>query len=178
MFHSRKLNNKINKLHERCLRIAYSDNTSSFEELFKTNNSVSVHHRNIQVLTTELYNIVNGLSPEIMKEVFQFNENTSYDTRNKLKFHSRSINSVTFGCETLSHLAPKIWELVPVEIKNEDSVASFTKTDKLSLLPIPDVRFSGWFRVIDTSKTCFTFFIFFFCIYQKITRFFFVILDS
>ena len=32
MFHSRKLNNKINKLHERCLRIVYSDNTSSFEE--------------------------------------------------------------------------------------------------------------------------------------------------
>ena len=33
MFHSRKLNNKINKSHERCLRIVYSDNTSSFEEL-------------------------------------------------------------------------------------------------------------------------------------------------
>ena len=32
MFHSRKLYNKINKLHERCLRIVYSDNTSSFEE--------------------------------------------------------------------------------------------------------------------------------------------------
>ena len=31
MFHSRKLNNKINKLYERCLRIVYSDNTSSFE---------------------------------------------------------------------------------------------------------------------------------------------------
>ena len=27
MFHSRKLNNKINKLHERCLRIVYNNNT-------------------------------------------------------------------------------------------------------------------------------------------------------
>ena len=103
MFHSRKLNNKINKLHERCLRIVYSDNTSSFEELLETDNSVSVHHRNIQVLATELYKIVNGLSPE----VFPFNENTSYNTRNKRKFHSRSIKSVTFGSET-SHLAPKM----------------------------------------------------------------------
>ena len=77
MFHSRKLNNKINKLHERCLRIVYSDNTSSFEELLETDNSVSVHHRNIQVLATELYKIVNGLSPEIMKEVLTFNDNTS-----------------------------------------------------------------------------------------------------
>ena len=110
--------------------------------------------RNIQVLATELYKIVNGLSPEIMKEVFPFNENTSYNTRNKRKFHSRSIKSVAFGSETLSHLAPKIWELVPVEIKNVESVASFRKaikmeTNKLSLSSMPDVCFSGWFRVID-----------------------------
>ena len=130
MFHSRKLNNKINKLHERCLWIVYSDNTSSLEELLETDNSVSVQHQNIQVLATELYKIVNGLSPEIMKEVFPFNENTSYNTRNKTKFHSRSIESVTSGSKTLSHLAPKIWELVPVEIKNVDSVASFKRAIK------------------------------------------------
>ena len=47
IFHSIKLNNKINKLNERCLRIVYSDNTSSFEKFLETDNSVSVHHRNI-----------------------------------------------------------------------------------------------------------------------------------
>ena len=77
MFHSRTLNNEINKLHEPCLRIVYGDNTSSFEELLDTENSISVHHRNIKVLATELYKIVNGLSPEIMKEVLTFNDNTS-----------------------------------------------------------------------------------------------------
>ena len=35
MFHSRKLNNRINKLHECCLPIVYSDNTSSFEKLLQ-----------------------------------------------------------------------------------------------------------------------------------------------
>ena len=86
MFHSRKLNNKINKLHERCLRIVYSDNTSSFEELLETDNSISVHHRNIQVLANELYKIVNSLSPEIMKEVFLFNNNTSLTQEKKESF--------------------------------------------------------------------------------------------
>ena len=70
MFYSRKLSNKINKLHELCLRIVYGDIRSSIEELLETDNSVSVHHRNIQVLATELHKIVNGLSPEIMKKVF------------------------------------------------------------------------------------------------------------
>ena len=33
MFHSRGVNNKINHLHERLLRIVYKDNISLFEDL-------------------------------------------------------------------------------------------------------------------------------------------------
>ena len=43
MFHSRKLNNKINRLNERCLRLIYSDRISSYEELLDEDNSVSIH---------------------------------------------------------------------------------------------------------------------------------------
>ena len=46
------------------------------------------------------------------------------------EFHSRAIKSVTFGSETLSHLASKIWDLVPVEIKNVESVACFMRAIK------------------------------------------------
>ena len=70
MFHSRTLNNKINRLHERCLCIIYNDNTSYFTELLESDNSVSVHHRNIQVLATELYKVVNGLSSKLVSDCF------------------------------------------------------------------------------------------------------------
>ena len=50
MFYSRGINNKINHLHERALRIIYKDNTITFEELIEKDNSFSVHHRNIQSL--------------------------------------------------------------------------------------------------------------------------------
>ena len=113
MFHSRKLNNRINKLHEGCLRIVYNNNTSTYEELLKTDNSVSVHFRNVQALAIELYKVVNGFSPDIIKDVFPLSENLCYNTRNKRTFRSRNIRTVHFGSETLSHLAPKIWELVP-----------------------------------------------------------------
>ena len=53
MFHDRRVNAKINHVHERALRIAYQDWTSSFEELFITDNSVSIHQRNLQLLVTE-----------------------------------------------------------------------------------------------------------------------------
>ena len=52
MFHSREINNKINRIHERSLRLVYSDKTSTFKELLDKDKSVSVHHKNIQVLAT------------------------------------------------------------------------------------------------------------------------------
>ena len=125
MFHSRKLSNKVNKLHERCLRTVYNNNTSTYEELLGTDNSASVHLRNVQAVAIELYKVVNGFSPDITKNVFLLNENSCYNTRNKRTFYSRDIRTVRFGSETLSHLSPKIWELVPEEIKKLESVASF-----------------------------------------------------
>ena len=47
MCHSRSNNRKINMLHERCLRIIYNDQQSSFTELLNKDNSVSIHIRNI-----------------------------------------------------------------------------------------------------------------------------------
>ena len=51
MFHSRITNNKINRLHEKCMRLIYGDKTSSFEEL-EQDKSVSIHTRNLQMLAT------------------------------------------------------------------------------------------------------------------------------
>ena len=68
-------------MHEHCLRIVYNINTSSFKELLETDNLVSMYHCNIQVLATEFYKVVNGISPETIKEVFPFNENTSYNKK-------------------------------------------------------------------------------------------------
>ena len=57
MFHSRRLNNKISSIHERALRITYQDNASTFQELLNKDNSVSIHHRNGQVLGNSLRSV-------------------------------------------------------------------------------------------------------------------------
>ena len=50
MFHPTTMNKKIIRIHERALRLVYSDYVSSFDELFKKNRSFSIHHMNIQSL--------------------------------------------------------------------------------------------------------------------------------
>ena len=71
MFHSRSVNSKIHSLHERCLRMIYNDKHSILEELQVKDNSPSIHHRNIQRLAIQMYMVPNGLSPDIMSDIFQ-----------------------------------------------------------------------------------------------------------
>ena len=81
MFHSRKLNNRINNIHKHALRIIYRDYESTFQQLLKKNKSVSIHQRNLQILATEIFKTGNGLNPVIMEDVFKF-KNLAYNFRN------------------------------------------------------------------------------------------------
>ena len=63
----RNLNNKINRLRERTLRMLYKDDCSTFNELLIKDGSVSVHNRNIHTVAIEMYKSKHGLSPELLK---------------------------------------------------------------------------------------------------------------
>ena len=66
MLHSRKSNNKINRIHERALRLIYNDSRTSFEELLVRDQSYTIDHQNIQQLLIEIYKSQNGLDTEII----------------------------------------------------------------------------------------------------------------
>ena len=68
MFLSRSLNNKINSIHERALRIIYQDHVSTFQEMFDKGNSVSRHHKTLQILGTEMFKIHRSFY--ILREIF------------------------------------------------------------------------------------------------------------
>ena len=72
MCHSRGLNNKINNIHKRALRIVHQDKKSNLQDLLQKDKSVSIHIKNIQYLATEICKVKNSLSPEIMKAVVTF----------------------------------------------------------------------------------------------------------
>ena len=58
MFHGRQVNNKINCVHERALRMIYEDSTSSFDTLLEKDMSFSNHDRNFQQLALEIYEVM------------------------------------------------------------------------------------------------------------------------
>ena len=124
MLHSRKNNNIIRNLHERYLRLIYNDKNSSYEELLTKDSSVSIHNRNIQDLATEFYKIKNGLSPELFTEIFARETESHYNLRRCNNFRIPSIRTVYHGSESISFLGPKIWNILPDEIKQQTSLSS------------------------------------------------------
>ena len=69
MFCSWKSNNKINRLHERSLRIVDNDYESTYEELLVNNDYFSIHDQNIHCLATKIYKIANDLSVGDLKNL-------------------------------------------------------------------------------------------------------------
>ena len=105
--HSRHLNNEINSMHERALRITYQDNTSTFKELLNKDNSVSIHHRNVEVLATEMFKIYRGLSPEILRDTL-VPKTSLYNLRRNDTFEKRKVYSVYHSSKLLSFLGSYI----------------------------------------------------------------------
>lgn len=124
MFHSRTLEHKINRLHERCLRLVFSDTTSSFKELLQMEGSINFHMKNLQLLAIELFKAKNNLSPSFTNEIFIRNENP-INTRTNAYFRSRKVKSVLHGKQSLSFLGPKIWELVPQHLRELTNINQF-----------------------------------------------------
>ena len=122
-FHSRKLNNKTSRLHERCLD--YSDRIFSYEELLDKDNSVPIHQNKLQKLAFEMFKTYTGIAAKTMNKVFLRNCALNYNLRRHPEFPSRPNNTVHYGSESLNFLEPKIWEMLPLDLKNSDSLDSF-----------------------------------------------------
>ena len=133
MCHSRLINNKINRLHETCLRIIYSDKSSTFEELLEKDGSVTVHFRNIQKLAIEMFKVFKNLSSPIISDLFEVREN-NYNLRNNSYFLIPTVKTVHHGSESIKNLVLRIWNLVPDNLKQLGDIDSF-KTEIKNWIP-------------------------------------------
>ena len=66
-------------------------------DLIQKDKSVSIHMKNLKYIATKNYKVKNGLSPEIMKEAFNFQENEKYNLRIGSHLTNRNIQIAHFG---------------------------------------------------------------------------------
>ena len=96
------VNNKINELLERVLRLAHDDRRSTFEELLDKDKFFGIH-RNLQVLAMKMYKVHYTVAPEIVNNTFE-NPKKYYICitwiRNNIIFRTQNRESCTMGYKT------------------------------------------------------------------------------
>ena len=71
-----------------------------------------------------MYKIENNLSPSIMSTVFP-RCLIPYNLRSVHKFETSNVRTVHFGTETISSRGPKIWQMLPDQIKGAKGLTEF-----------------------------------------------------
>ena len=64
------------------------------------------------------------MSPEVPTETF-VSETSLFNLRTNDTFERRQAHSVYHGTELLSFLGPKMWDILPAELKQSESLDSF-----------------------------------------------------
>lgn len=118
--HNKKLNYKIDKVHERALRIVYGSCKSSFQENFKKDNSIIFRQKNLQYFQIRL-------SPLIMIEVYKFS------VRSGIHLENSNIHTLHFGSESKGKgfLEPKSETLFPSTKKTSETLSISKKNIKI-----------------------------------------------
>ena len=132
----RQLNQKINKIKERSLRIIYKDTESTFSELLQKDCAVIIRTKNLQILTTDMYKTKYELNPLFMQEIFRENT-TRYNLRNNNEFTQPKVRSVSNRTESVRFNGPQLWQTLPSTIRNLETLCQLKKRNlvrrKLSL---------------------------------------------
>ena len=83
-----------------------------------------------EIFAIEMYKVKNDLAPLIVQDLLQVRETCHYNLRSQSYFTQPRIKSGNHGSESLSSLGPKIWELVPLEMREINSLLKFKEEIK------------------------------------------------
>ena len=89
-----------------------------------------MHQRNLQILAIEMFKVSNSLSPILMNDIFKQRGEQTHNLRKLSQFYRPKVNSVYKGTKSVTFLVPKIWDLLPNELKDIGNLAAFKKTIK------------------------------------------------
>ena len=87
--------------------------------------AVSIHERNIKILSTEMFKVSKNLAPPQVHEIFKLKDQPQYNLRYSSLVSRQLFKSVYESTESLSFLGPKIWDILPDTYKDLPDLNSF-----------------------------------------------------
>ena len=119
-------NKKIEKIHERSLRIIYGDYSSSYEDLISLAGTSTCLVSRLKHMMMEVFKSVNNLNPSHLGELFIVKD-TPYEMRRQIKLVQPMRQTTTHGIRSFSYTGAKLFNQFPYELQQEMSGDDFKR---------------------------------------------------
>ena len=124
MFCGRKNFTKLEKLQERALRFVFNDFESSYEYLLQKGNFLSLSSYRLYFLGIEVFKSKMKMNPTYINNLFE-ERTLSYNLRDSNKFKQSRFNTIKYGFKSFSYYGPKLWNELPIDIKESENLQVF-----------------------------------------------------
>ena len=121
MFCRKKQYLKIQKIHNKALKVVYNSN-KNYNELLRDNNEFSTHQRHLRALMCDVFKPLNNLNPEFVWSYFVF-KNITYSIRNGPLLRLPSTKSTSYGINSVLFRACLLWNSLSQSVKYNESIA-------------------------------------------------------
>ena len=124
MFCGRARMEKLEKLQFRALRFVSNDFTSNYDDLLNSMKKNTLLLNRIQTLAIEMYKCVNDNAPEYLCNLFD-QHNISYVLRDNNRLFQNRFKTVKYGLRSIRYMGAKLWNELPVNLKDSTSLEIF-----------------------------------------------------
>ena len=124
MFTSKNSMLKVNKIHQRTLRVVYDDYNSTYEDLLASHNDISIHQKHPKHLTIEVYKSLTNLNPEFMWPFFK-SKSIPYNLRNGNICILPPARSSHYSINSIQYWGSLLWNNLPISVKESVFVKEF-----------------------------------------------------
>ena len=126
VFCGRRNLDKLEKLHKRSLQFVFKDHVSSYDDLLKKGNFLSLSASRYRFLAIEVFKCVKGLNPKYMNEMFT-PKSPSYNFRDSSILVQPGFDGKSYGYRSFRYIGAKLWNMLPNNIKTTDDLQTFKR---------------------------------------------------
>ena len=115
---------KIEKVHKKSLNVVLNDYTSSYSVLLEKVERPTLYVSRIKSISLEVYKCLKKGSPSYITDIFSVS-NIPYETRGGTKLTQPKVNTSRKGLNSFRYQGAKIWNELPLSLKNAENVPIF-----------------------------------------------------
>jgi hypothetical protein len=114
----------LEKIQERALRFVFNDTMSSYNQLLSRANRCTLYKDRLRYMAMEVYKSLNGLNPAYLHDCVKF-KFCHYAFRDNYIVNQPRVNTVNYGLHSFRYHGAKIWNMLPPDVKNANSLNVF-----------------------------------------------------